>query len=198
MAQEKLDTPVEFLVLVLDEKGRESLLEIKRAHADTTVGEEQLKVGRIAHERLVFTPKGVGECELSSSDLYNEITAGNKLAIKFKVKNISTVPLRNIRMNLELPADWDANIEPKVIRELTLAQEESVNIDLFPSPDLGVGDYTVRVDADCSFEGQKIAIDDKIVRIHVESKANVIGGVLLLVILLAALIGIAIFLVRLA
>jgi uncharacterized membrane protein len=165
---------------------------------DDPIGEDVLKEGGIAHERLVFTPKGVGECELSSSDLYNEISAGEKLSIRFKVKNIGTVPLRNIRMKLELPADWEANIVPEVIRTLEMAQEEPVKIDLFPSPDLGVGDYTVRVDADCSFEGQKIAIDDKIVRIHVESKANIVGGVILLAVLLGALIGIAVFLVRLA
>lgn len=198
MPLDKLDTPIPFQVLVLDDKGRDTLLEIKRAHSDDLVDEAALKAGGIAHERLVFTPKGVGECELSSANLYNEITAGDTLAIKFKVKNIGTVPLRNIRMKLELPADWEANTEPEVIRMLELAQEETITIDLFPTPDLGVGDYTVRVDAECSFEGQKIAIDDKIVRIHVESKANVIGGVILLVILLGALLGIAVFLVRLA
>jgi hypothetical protein len=198
MAQEKLDRPVEFYALVLDDAAREELLEVKRSHVDDPIGEDVLKEGGIAHERLVFTPKGVGECELSSSDLYNEISAGEKLSIRFKVKNIGTVPLRNIRMKLELPADWEANIVPEVIRTLEMAQEEPVKIDLFPSPDLGVGDYTVRVDADCSFEGQKIAIDDKIVRIHVESKANIVGGVILLAVLLGALIGIAVFLVRLA
>jgi hypothetical protein len=61
-----------------------------------------------------------------------------------------------------------------------------------------VGDYTVRIDAECSYEGQKIAIDDKIVRIHVESKANILGGIVLLLILVGALVGIAVFLVRLA
>jgi uncharacterized membrane protein len=196
--QEKLDKPVAFYVLVLDEEARDRLLTLKRSRAEEEISEDDLRADRIAHERVVFTPKGVGRCELSSPDLYNEITAGDTLEIKFKVKNIGSVALRNIRVQLELPADWEANTNPEVIRELELAAEETVAIDLYPSPDLGVGDYTVRVDADCSYEGQKITIDDKIVRIHVESKANVLGGIVLLLILVGALVGIAVFLVRLA
>jgi len=198
MAQEKLDKPEEFFVLVLDEKAKERLLVLKREKSEGGVEEADLLAANIAHERVVFTPKGVGRCELDSSDLYNEITTGEQLDIKFKVKNTGTVPLRDIRVKLELPADWEANTEPEVIRSLDLAQEASVTIALFPSPDLGVGDYTVRVDAECSFEGQKIAIDDKIVRIHAESKANVIGGAILLLVLVGALVGIGVFLVRLA
>jgi hypothetical protein len=198
MPQEKLDKPVPFYVLVLDERARDRLLELKRAKADTQITEDDLRDTNIAHEGLVFTPKGVGRCELDSQDLYNEITAGEELKIRFKVKNVGTVALRNIRMKLELPADWEANTEPEAIRELDIGGEETVVIDLFPSPDLGVGDYTVRVDAECSYEGQKIAIDDKIVRIHVESRANIVGGVILLLILAGALVGISVFLVRLA
>jgi hypothetical protein len=60
-----------------------------------------------------------------------------------------------------------------------------------------VGDYSVRVDAEATYEGQPVPIDDKIVRIHVESRANVVGGILLLLVLVGALAGIAVFLVRL-
>ena len=198
MPQDKLDKPVAFYVLVLDDTARERLLKLKREKGEETIGEDDLKTAGVAHERLVFTPKGIGRAELISSDLYKEITAGKQVKIQFKVKNTGSVALRTVRMKLELPADWEATTQPEVIDLLDLAQEAVVGIDLFPSPDLGVGDYTVRVDAETTYEGQPVPIDDKIVRIHVESKANLFGGVLLLLILVGALAGIAIFLVRLA
>ena len=198
MPQDKLDKPVAFYVLVLDDTARERLLKLKREKGEDTIGEDDLKTAGVAHERLVFTPKGIGRAELISSDLYKEITAGKQVKIQFKVKNTGSVALRTVRMKLELPADWEATTQPEVIDLLDLAQEAVVGIDLFPSPDLGVGDYTVRVDAETTYEGQPVPIDDKIVRIHVESKANLFGGVLLLLILVGALAGIAIFLVRLA
>lgn len=198
LPQEKLDVPVTFFVLVLDAKSRDALQELKRSKPSEALADEDLKGAGIARERIVFTPKGVGEAELISSDLYREITVGKQVQIKFKVKNTGSVPLRNIRMTTELPADWEVTLEPDVVRALDIGSESTVDISLFPSPDLGVGDYTVRVDAECTFEGQKISIDEKIVRIHVESRANVLGGLFLLLVLGGALVGIAMFLVRLA
>ena len=198
MPQEKLDKPVAFYVLVLDDAGRDRLLVLKRDKGEAAVTEDDLKTANVAHERLVFTPKGVGRAELISSDLYKEITAGKQVKIQFKVKNTGSVALRNVRMKLELPAEWEANTQPEAIELLDLAQEASVSIDLFPSPDLGVGDYSVRVDAETTYEGQPVPIDDKMVRIHVESKANIFGGIVLLLLLVGALVGIAVFLVRLA
>jgi hypothetical protein len=198
MPQDKLDKPVTFYVLALDDAARDRLLNLKRDKGEAAITEDDLKSVGVAHERLVFTPKGIGRAELTSSDLYKEITAGKQLKIQFKVKNTGSVALRNIRMKIELPAEWEATTQPEAIDVLDLAQESTVNIDLFPSPDLGVGDYTVRVDAETTYEGQPVPIDDKIVRIHVESKANIFGGILLLLILVGALAGIATFLVRLA
>ena len=198
MPQEKLDKPVAFYVVALDESGRERLLALKRSKGDQEITVADLKTAGVAFERLVFTPKGVGRAELISSDLYNETTAGKQVKVRFKVKNTGSVPLRNVRMKLELPADWEANTQPELIPRLDLAQEATVDIVLFPAPDLGVGDYTVRVDAETTYAGQPVPIDDKIVRIHAESKANMFGGVLLLLVLAGGLVGIAIFLVRLA
>ncbi len=198
MAQEKLDEPVTFYVLALDEDAREALLALKRAQADAGVDAEDLRAAGIAHERLVFTPRGVGRCELLSTDLYKEITGSEPVSIRFAVRNTGSVPLRNIRMEVDLPADWEANVQPDVVRELALGAEQTVNIEVFPSPDLGVGDYSVRVDAEATHEGQAITIDDKVVRIHAESRANLLGGLILLAVLVAALVGIAVFLVRLA
>ena len=195
---EKLDKPVEFFIVALDDASREKLQTLKHEKSGERITEADLTSAKIAHERIVFTPRGVGEIELLSSDLYREISIGDHVLVKFKVKNTGTVPLRDVRMQLEPPADWDVTAEPNVIRTLDISEEVNVDIQMFPSPDLGVGDYTIRIDAECSFEGQKVSIDEKTVRVHVESKANVIGGLILLLVLAATLVGIAIFLVRLA
>jgi len=60
-----------------------------------------------------------------------------------------------------------------------------------------VGDYEPKVRTECIADNRRVESEDKIIRIHLSAKANVIGITLLVLFLVGLLVGIVIFGIKL-
>jgi uncharacterized membrane protein len=190
-----IDQPIEFYCLALDGEQSSRLNEML---ADSPVLEEKniddLKAGSV---KLEIIPRGVGRVEVQAVSLYHEIKVGQNVSMDVRVKNTGTRRLNNIRVFTDLPLNWRSEIQPDLIPSLDQGKEEIVAIDFLPPEGISVGDYEPKIKTECIADNRQVESEDKIVRIHVTAKTNVLGISLLILFLVGLLVGIVVFGIKL-
>jgi len=194
-AQVVIDKPIEFLALTLDVDQATKLQDLmtKKPRIDTK-DIDTMKAGSV---RLELVPRGVGKIEVQAVNLYHEIKVGENVTMEVRVKNAGTRKLNNIRVYSDLPLNWRSEIQPELIASLEQNKEVVVTINFLPPADVAVGDYEPKIKTECSADNRNVESEDKIVRIHVASKTNVLGISLLVLLLVGLLVGIVVFGIKL-
>jgi hypothetical protein len=194
-AQVVIDKPIEFYALTLDidQAGRlQDLRARKKALAPADI--EALKAGSV---RLELVPRGVGKIEVQAVNLYHEIKVGEQVAMEIRVKNAGTRKLNNIRVYTDLPLNWRSDVAPDLIPLLEQGKEEVVTLKFLPPADVAVGDYEPKIKTECTADNRSVESEDKIVRVHIASKTNLLGVIALIVLLVGLLVGIVVFGIKL-
>jgi len=194
-AQVVIDKPLEFYALALDIDQAAKLRELEAVNPRLEPGAvEGLKAGSV---KLELIPRGVGKVEVQAVNLYHEIKVGQTVSMEVRVKNAGTRKLNNIRISTDLPLSWRDEVRPDLIAILEQNQEEVVSIRFLPPPDVSVGDYEPKIRTECVADNRKVESEDKIVRIHISSKTNILGISILILLLVGLLVGIVVFGIRL-
>jgi hypothetical protein len=194
-AQVVIDKPLEFYALALDIDQAAKLRELAAANPKLEPGAVAgLKAGSV---KLELIPRGVGKVEVQAVNLYHEIKVGQTVSMEVRVKNAGTRKLNNIRISTDLPLSWRDEVRPDLIAILEQNQEEVVSIRFLPPPDVSVGDYEPKIRTECVADNRKVESEDKIVRIHISSKTNILGISILILLLVGLLVGIVVFGIRL-
>jgi hypothetical protein len=190
-----IDKPIEFYILALDNEQSSRLEELlsKKTHLNSEEI-ESLKAGNV---RLEIIPRGVGKVEVQALNLYHEIKVGEIVKMEVRVKNTGTRLLNNIRIYTDLPLNWRSEVKPDLVATLEQNKEEIVNIDFIPPAEVSVGDYEPRIRTECTASNRRVESEDKIVRIHISAKTNVLGITALIVLLIGLLVGIVVFGIKL-
>jgi len=188
-----MDRALEFYVLVCDEAQARALA--GRASRPLTPAEiADVKGGSV---KLELIPRGVGRLEVQAVNLYHEIKSGESVRLPVTVKNTGSRILHNIGLTAELPLNWRAVIRPERIASLEPGREATAAVEFIPPADAGVGDFEPRLKSESTTGTRKVEGEDKIVRVHIADRTNVLGIGLLLALLVALLLGIVAFGVRL-
>ena len=190
-----IDDPIEFFCLALDDERASELNQLlARGPSVSSLEINNLKAGKV---KLELKPRGVGKVEVLALSLYHEIKVGEAINMEVRVRNSGTRRLDNIRVYTDLPLNWRSEITPDLIASLDQSKEKIVNINFIPPENVSVGDYEPKIKTECIADNRQVESEDKIVRIHISAKANVIGISLLLLFLVGLLVGIVIFGIRL-
>ena len=190
-----IDKPIDFCCLALDDEQSTELNQMLSSSSSLTTKEiESLRAGSV---KLEIIPRGVGKVEVQALSLYHEIKVGQTVKMEVRVKNTGTRRLNNIRVSTDLPLNWHSEIQPDLIASLDQGKEEIVAIEFFPPEDVAIGDYEPKIKSECIADNRQVESEDKIVRIHVSGKTNVIGITLLVLFLVGLLVGIVIFGIKL-
>ena len=84
-----------------------------------------------------------------------------------------------------------------MIPTLDQGKEEIVTIDFIPPEGVSVGDYEPKIRTECIADNRQVESEDKIVRVHISGKTNVVGITLLVIFLVGLLVGIVVFGIKL-
>lgn len=193
-AQVVIDKPLAFYALALD---NEQAAGLQAARERGEVKPADIAALKAGHVKLELIPRGVGKIEVQAVNLYHEIRVGQSVDMEVRVKNAGTRPLNNIHIAADLPLNWRSEISPDLIAALEQGKEEVVRIQFLPPADVAVGDYEPKIKTECSADNRKVESEDKIVRVHVASKTNVLGVVLLALLLVGLLVGVVVFGIKL-
>lgn len=190
-----IDKSIEFFILALDNEQSTRLQDMLTEDSFVSPNEiEDLKAGSVI---LEIIPRGVGKIEVQALNLYHEIKVGENVNMEVRVKNSGTRLLDNIRIYADLPLKWRVEIKPDLIATLAQNKEEIVNLDFIPPEDVSVGDYDLKIRTECIADNQNVESEDKIIRVHIGAKTNVLGITLLILLLIGLLVGIVVFGIKL-
>ncbi|MHB8054507.1 MAG: COG1470 family protein [Candidatus Aminicenantales bacterium] len=194
-AQVVIDKPIEFYAVTMDNEQAGRLQELR---AQKTILEprdvETLKAGSV---RLELIPRGIGKIEVQAVNLYHEIKVGGQVVMEIRVKNAGTRKLNNIRVSTDLPLNWRSEVKPDLIPTLEQGKDEVVTVSFLPPADVAVGDYEPKIKTDCTADNRSVESEDKIVRVHIASRTNILGLGLLILLLVGLLVGIVVFGIKL-
>jgi hypothetical protein len=192
-----LDKPLEFFVLALDNEQTDKLRELEKAAGAAPIDPEALEGLNAGFVKLELIPRGVPKVEVQAVNLYHEIKVGDTISMDVTIRNTGTRSLNNIRVFCDLPLNWRVEIAPDLIGTLDQNKDEVVKIRFLPPDDVSVGDYEPKIRTDAIADNRRVESEDKIVRIHITSKANVLGIGALVLLLVGLLVGIVVFGIKL-
>lgn len=190
-----LNRTLEFYVAVIDADEAQQLGGVNNRLELTPEQISQIKGGV---ERFELIPKGVPEIELFVPSSYHTIKIGEQIDMTLKLRNIGTRDLVDIRMAVDVYTDWRYVVKPEVVPELPRTEETDVHLTLIPSPDVGVGEYEAKVNAELTVDNRFVEAREKTVRVHIQSQARLSVTTILFGVLVLLVIGIAIVTVRLS
>jgi hypothetical protein len=192
-----IDKPIEFYVLALDSDQSAALRDVLDGRADSQITAGDIEKLRAGAARLEIVPRGVPRVEVQALNLYHEIRVGETVEMNVTVRNTGTRKLNNIRVYCDLPLNWRVEIEPDLIPTLEQNKDEVVLIRFIPPQEVSVGDYEPKIRTDSIADNRSVESEDKIVRIHISSKTNVLGITVLILLLVGLLVGIVVFGIKL-
>ncbi|MBE3124723.1 MAG: hypothetical protein IMZ54_14015 [Acidobacteria bacterium] len=190
-----LDKPLEFFVLALDNDQTLKLRALETAGAG--IGPKEIESLKAGSAKLELIPRGVPKVEVQAVNLYHEIKAGDNISMEVTIRNTGTRKLNNVRVYCDLPLNWRVEIKPDLLPTLEQNKDEVVSIKFQPPAGVSVGDYEPKIRTDAVADNRRVESEDKIVRIHITSKANVLGIGALVLLLVGLLVGIVVFGIKL-
>ncbi|MQY61465.1 hypothetical protein GH153_06490 [bacterium] len=190
-----IDKSIEFYCLALDDEQSSQVNEL--LSSGQSVGPKEIDSLKAGNVKLELIPRGVGKIEVLALSLYHEIKVGENVNMEVRVKNAGTRRLDNIRIYTDLPLNWRSEIKPDLIASLDQGKEEIVAIDFIPYEDISVGDFEPKIRTECIADNRRVESEDKIVRIHISARTNILGVTLLVIFLVGLLVGIVVFGIKL-
>ena len=192
-----LDRSLDFFVLALDNDQTEKLRALEAAAGGAPLGPDAIDGLKAGSVKLELIPRGVPKVEVQAVNLYHEIKVGDTIAMDVTIRNTGTRKLNNVRVFCDLPLNWRVEIAPDLIATLEQNKDEVVKIRFLPPDGVSVGDYEPKIRTDAIADNRRVESEDKIVRIHITSKANVLGIGALVLLLVGLLVGIVVFGIKL-
>ena len=189
-----IDKPIPFYVLVMPNDKMNSALDFsKKIWTDEEV--EKLDVGFV---RLEMIPRGIGKLLIRAPQLYRSIEMGEPANLKMELVNEGSHRLDNIDIKVDLPLNWQKRIDPQTVLSLGVGEEALVSLDFFPSEDVSVGKYDLRVRTSAVSNNQRVNGDDKTLTVEIRASANLLGTAIVVIFIVGLVGGIVVFGVRLS
>ncbi len=176
--QVRIDQPLEFWALVMTSD------EARRFNIDRVYSPQEIESSRAGAVRLAIVPRGAGRIEVSAPSLYSEINPGDRVEVELVARNTGTRRLDNIKVSADAPLNWRVGFTPDIVPALDINHVGAIRMRVEPPPDVAVGDYEVRVKCESFAFNRRVPSEDKIYRISIKARTNVLAIAGLLALLL--------------
>jgi len=163
---------------------------LKVRYSDDPVPEPEVKELQSNYVKLELIPKGIGKLEVLVANLYQEIKVGEDLQIRVEFLNRGTVAVQNIKAALDLPYEWESEVDPTLIKLLEPGERAPVDILARPAADIAVGDYELGIEAQGQVGTENIESLEKNISIRIGARSNIAGNTILIGILVLLVFGI--------
>jgi hypothetical protein len=176
-----LDQPVAFQLVAYDVTQQPLLQSLS---SSPTL--EQLRQLPIAITELSLISRGAGLLQLDVAALQHQIEVGGEGRFDFFVKNQGSSLVNNISFSAERPSGWDLSFSPASISQLEVGQEQKVNVLIRNRNAATEGDYEFRLKTEAFTANRPLVVEDKLVRVQVQTDVRVLPLLLMLMAFLLA------------
>lgn len=156
---------------------------------------EALEVGYV---ELELIPRGVGKLAIKAPQLYSEASGAAPVEFTFRMVNEGSRRLDNIEFELDAPFEWEKRVEPAIVENLGVREEQTIKIYLTPPEGISVGRYEARLRSTALSDNQPVNAEDKTFTVQVAAEANVLGTSLLLLVIIGLVGGLVFFGIKLS
>ena len=160
--------------------------------------EEDVRTLHSQFVKLELIPKGTGKLEVLVANKYQEIDVGEELQIRVEFLNRGSVAVQNIKAALDLPYQWESEVNPTIIKRLEPDERAAVTILARAPVDIAVGNYELGIEAQGQVGNENIESLEKNLNVHVSASSNIAGNVILIGILIFLVVGIGVASVRIS
>jgi hypothetical protein len=188
-----IDQPLRFLAAAIPRDQVDMVLDKDRSYSTAEFDRRN-----ISYVRLELVPRGVGKIEVRATNFYQELKPGERVQMNLTVYNDGTRRLDNIKVRADAALNWTTQVVPDLIPSLLPGKEEIVSVTIVPPGDVSVGDYESTIKTEAFASNRKVDSEDKKIRIHVSSSANILGTGVLVVLLVGLLVAVVAFGIRLS
>ena len=189
-----IDRPIPFFALVIP---RNQALELGDMRGRQW-SEEEIEALEVGYVRLELVPRGVGELLVKAPQLYYSVHPGEPIAMALDLKNEGTQRLDNIEVRADPPLNWQKTVDPALIPSLEVGEEQRVTVTVSPPAEVAVGKYEIRLQSSSLSDNQPIDGDDKTMTVEIVAQTEVTGIALVMAAIVALVLGIVVFGIRLA
>ena len=187
-----------FFALVTQPSEYAQINALRARYGDDPIPEADIEALQGNYVKLELIPKGIGELEVMVSNRYQEIKIDEELQIRVEFLNRGTVAVQNIKAVLDLPYEWEEEVEPTLIKILDPGERTPVNITARPPYDIAVGDYELGVEAQGQVGTENIESLEKNITIRVGARSNIAGNTILIGVLILLVCGIGLASVKIS
>lgn len=187
-----------FFALVTEPREYARINALQAEYGDAAVPEERVDSLLANYVKLELTPKGIGKLEVLVSNTYREIQVGEELRIRVEFLNRGSVTVQNIKAALDLPYQWQEEVDPPLIKRLEPDDRAPVDIIARPPVDIAVGNYELGIEAKGQVGNENVESLEKNLTIHVGASSNIAGNVILIGILVLLVVGIGVASIRIS
>ena len=187
-----------FFALVTQPSEYAQINALRARYGDDPIPETDIEALKSNYVKLELIPKGIGELEVLVSNRYQEIKIDEELHIRVEFLNRGTVAVQNIKAVLDLPYDWEEEVDPTLIKILHPGGRAAVNITARPPYDIAVGDYEIGIEAQGQVGTENIESLEKNITVRVGARSNVAGNTILIGILVLLVCGIGLASVKIS
>ena len=188
-----IDAPITFFAAAIPRNEAEQVADKEKRYTAA-----ELDRMNISYIRLELVPRGVGRIQVRAANFYQELRPNERVQMNLTVYNDGTRRLDNIKVQAESPLNWNSTILPDLVPSLLPGKEETIAVTIIPPPDVSVGDYETTIKTEAFASNRKVDSEDKKIRIHISSSANILGTAALILLLVGILVGVVVFGVRLS
>ena len=188
-----IDAPITFFAAAIPRSDAEQVADKEKGYTAA-----ELDRMNISYIRLELVPRGVGRIQVRAANFYQELRPNERVQMNLTVYNDGTRRLDNIKVQAESPLNWTSTILPDLVPSLLPGKEETIAVTIIPPSDVSVGDYETTIKTEAFASNRKVDSEDKKIRIHISSSANILGTASLILLLVGILVGVVVFGVRLS
>jgi hypothetical protein len=163
---------------------------LKVRYGDEPIPEKEIRTLQSEYVKLELIPKGVGKLEVLVANRYQEIKIGEELQLRVEFLNRGSVAVQNIKAELDLPYEWESEVDPTLIKLLEPDERTLIRILTRPPHDIAVGDYELGVEAQGQVGNENIESLEKNITIRIGARSNIAGNTILIGILVLLVLGI--------
>ncbi len=189
-----IDESISFYALAIPRERAEEVGPLR----ERTLSGAEIEALSVGFVRLELVARGIGELLVRAPQLFHTIRPDESVGVSIELVNEGTRHLDNIRVETDLPLNWTDVIEPEVVESLDINEERRATLTFTPPERVAPGRYEIRIRTMSLSDDQPIQGEDKTVTIQVDQKANIVGTTLLILLILALVVGIVVFGIRLS
>ena len=187
-----------FFALVTNPSEYAQITAFRAKYGDDPIPEKEIKTLKSDYVKLELIPKGIGKLEVLVSNRYQEIKVDEELQIRVEFLNRGTVAVQNIKAALDLPYEWEEEVDPALIKILDPGERIPINIKARPPVDIAIGDYELGVEAQGQVGTENIESLEKNITVRVGARSNIAGNTILIGILVLLVCGIGLASVKIS